>query len=118
MLTAELSEDLERLQRKTKVIFGDKVPYREAVQRASIERLDERREAAVEKFAQKQSENPKFAEKWFPKNEMTGRRENTTKTYVEERSYSDRLQRAPIFDFRRRLNAKESPNVPNYAEAN
>ena len=67
--------------------------------------LEERRQKAIEKFAQKTVKNPQFSH-WFPTNKNRSS-QRTGKTYEEKLARSDRLYNSPLFKMRRILNDLE-----------
>ena len=105
MLTKSQSERLERLQKRAiKIICGVNKSYNSAIEEGLIERLEERRENTFLKFTVKASNNPLFKEKWFPLNPETDYNVRNRKKYREFHSKTDRLQKSPLFQMRRRLN--------------
>jgi hypothetical protein len=105
MLTREQSEDLEHAQSQAlKIIFGFNHSYREVLGLAGVERLDERRRKAIEKFAAKSYEG-KFRH-WFPLNE--NRKTRNSLKFKEENARTDRMRNTPIFYMRRVLNELQS----------
>ena len=104
MLTGELSEELEKLQRRAlKIIFGFDQSYRTILEKTGIGTLEERRKVAIEKFAQKTAAGNYHH--WFPKNGI-GRTRNALE-YKEDYARTDRLRKTPIFHMRRVLNGRE-----------
>ena len=103
MLTQEQCLEIERLQMQAlKCIFGMQYSYRSLLEKTGLESLEERRIAAVDKFAKKNLEG-KFSH-WFPLREARRglRNENI---YLEEHARTERLKNTPVFYMRRRLNA-------------
>lgn len=106
MLTAELSSQIERLQlRVMKVIYGMRVSYRTVLEMTSLETLQQRRNTRLRNFAIKTSRNPRFAERWFPKNPPPVHHTRNPKIYLEEKATTDRLYNSPLYTMRRLLNA-------------
>ena len=66
MITDAEAKRLERIQRTAiHVILGDSyTKYAEALKECNLERLDERRDSLIEKFAVSTAANPKFSH-WF-----------------------------------------------------
>ena len=64
------SDVIERMQRcALKIIHGHATSYREALERAGLKRLLERRGDLIQTFAEKTYANPHYAH-WFPENVM------------------------------------------------
>ena len=63
--------------------------------------MEERREIAIRKIAEKNSTGP-YAD-WFPDNEAT-RKMRHTHRYKEEHARCNRLRDSPIYYMRRKLN--------------
>ena len=101
MLTREQSNDLEHLQMQAlKIIYGFDVSYRKILENTGLEKLEDRREKAIVRFAEKNLDS-KFAH-WFPRNESKRTRQGLE--FKEERARTDRLRNSPIYCMRRRLN--------------
>ena len=108
LLTRTQSDMLERMQRKfLKIIYGFDVSYRTCLARAGLDLLSVRRSMLCERFALKTASNPSFVH-WYPKNPKLSHDLRTTKTYHEYQTRTERLRAAPIYMFRRILNALES----------
>ena len=105
ILTADQSASLERLQRiSLKIIFGLKTSYSECLDLSGLERLDIRREAALQKFTQKVYSNERFRCAWFaaaadPSYDLRRKRE-----VIEKFANRDRLLNAPLYRMRRIIN--------------
>ena len=111
MLNRNMSEQLERLQRKIlKIIFGWDISYSEALRKSGLERLDVRRSILRERFVVKLSENARFSD-WIPLAETPVYPLRNTKKYVEKPFKTERLRGAPLYSFRRILNFLESENA-------
>ena len=105
MLTAEQNEDLERLQAQSlKIIYGFNQSYRTVLELSGLEKLESRRERAIEKFAVK-TLHSQYSH-WFPRNE--NRTSRVSKKYKEEYARCERLKNTPIFYMRRVLNRLET----------
>ena len=66
MLTKEMSEEIERIQKRAcKMIFGWNSSYSDLVKNEKIETLSARRERLTLNFAKKAAANPRFNH-WFP----------------------------------------------------
>ena len=101
LLTADQSEDLERLQRQClKIIYGFEKSYQEILDITGLEKLEARREAAIIKFAQK-CLNGSYGH-WFPQN-PPGRTRKQLK-FREDFARCDRLRKTPIYHMRRVMN--------------
>ena len=104
MLTGELSERIERLQRIVlKVIYGPETSYREALQQSGLCRLEETRIDLCRKFAIKAEQNPRY-KRWFPEADETGHDTRHKKRLMEEWAKMERLFKSPVFGMRRMLN--------------
>ena len=105
MLTADLTSKVEKLQlRAMKIIYGFRVSYRTVLEMTSLQTLQERRDERIRKFAVKTAANPRFAERWFPKNPPPAHNIRKPKIYHEENSRTTRLYNSPLFTMRRILN--------------
>ena len=105
MLSKDLSESLERLQRiALKSIFGLNRSYESCLEEAAIPGQDSRRGELLESFTVKMSESPLFSATWFPEKEASMMRRQDK--YVQEFANCQRLQDAPIYAMRRLLNEK------------
>ena len=70
LLSEKQSEEIEGLQRRAlRLIYGKKRSYRKNLNESGLEKLSTRREKALKKFAEINAKNPRFADRWFPKNE-------------------------------------------------
>ena len=103
-MTAEESEDIERLQAQSlKIIFGFDKSYRKVLELSGLQTLEERRGQAISAFARKCLAGA--YSHWFPLNE-NGRGRGALK-FKEEYARCERLKNSPIFHMRRLLNAEE-----------
>ena len=102
MITKYDKNRLENIQKKClRTIYGYGLSYEELLEKSNIETLENRRQKALRKFANKAANNPQFMH-WFPLNKnRTGRHR---KVYEELFARSDRLYRSPLFTMRRLLN--------------
>jgi hypothetical protein len=109
MLTLDQSKALERLQfQALKCIFGyADNSYRSLLEKSGLQTLEERREAAVDKFTEKCLKG-RFAG-WFPLNQVE-KVTRVTKKYQEKYARCDRLKNSPLYYMRRRLNERELSN--------
>ena len=112
MLTQSQSEQLKRQQRKIiKTIVGREESYERALKFTGLERLDVRRNELINRFALRLSVNDRFKD-GFPLNTVTNYGLRTTKKYQELPFRTERLRKAPIYQYRRDLNAlHEKENV-------
>ena len=106
MMTKYDKNRLETIQKKClRSIYGYGLSYEELLEKSGLETLENRRDKALAKFANKALLNLQF-EHWFPLNKnRTGRH---GKTFEEKYAKSDRLYNSPLFKMRRILN--ETPN--------
>ena len=97
LLTKTQEEEIEKLQRRClKIIYGLKVSYADAMERAGLKTMKERRVEAFKKFATKTSKNLDFQHWPYQLRNVL--------EYVEENAHTDRLYRSPLFAMRRFLN--------------
>ena len=105
MLTDDMSNSIEQLQlRAMKIVYGNCVSYATVLNMTNLESLADRRDKAIQKFAIKTSLNPRFADKWFPKNDNTNHNTRHPKTYKEFTCKTARLYNSPLYHMRRVLN--------------
>ena len=84
MLSDELSEEIERMQRQMfKSIYAMKTSYANAISESGYERLDDRRSSLALKFALKAEKNPRFTHWFHPQLESVYGLRRTQK-YAEE----------------------------------
>ena len=118
MLSKYERNQLERIQKKClKTIYGHKKSYEELLEESGLERLEDRRERALLKFATKTAKNPQFSH-WFPLNKNRTSQRNE-RIYEEKHAKTDRLYRSPLFTMRRLLNntpEKLLNNNPKYSD--
>ena len=108
MLSGTQSDALERMQRKIlKIIYGYDESYSRCLSRAGIDYLSVRRSNLSERFALKTARNPNFSH-WFPKNPPNPYMLRKSNVYHEYNTRTERLRSAPIYMYRRLLNAQES----------
>ena len=104
MLTGEMSDRLEDLQKKAlKTIYGWDVSYADLLEISGLSTLKERREEIVDRFAQKTAKDTRF-QHWFPRAPSTGHDTRQGPRYLEEFARTERLKNSPVFYMRRRLN--------------
>ena len=104
MLSIEMSNELERIQRQAcKIIYGWDTDYDMLQENGTVESLKKRRERMVLNFARKTVQKERFKE-WFPQKnygELDLRRELL---YEEKFARTERLKRSPVYYMRRELN--------------
>ena len=104
MLTEELNEEIERLQRDVlKSIYGFDTPYSTALEISNLETLESRRKTLALNFALSLEKNAKFSS-WFPLQGEYRHNIREKKKYKEEFALRDRLRNSPVFSMRRMLN--------------
>ena len=106
MLTASMSENLERQQKRAlKIIFGFETTYEELLLKTNIPKLSIRRESACTTFTEKLLMSERF-NYLFPLNnqDVNGMNLRTTNVYREDFARTERLYRSPVFTMRRNLN--------------
>jgi hypothetical protein len=109
MATAEQKADIEKLQSQSlRIIYCFNHSYRECLEKAGIQTLEERRKEAIRRFAAKTAIGQ--YSHWFPRNEIIGRTRNPLR-YKECYARCDRLKNSPIYHMRRVLNEEENRNV-------
>ena len=107
MITAGLSEQLEKIQRQAlRIIYGWDVVIEDLMMVKGIQTLQERREKAVLNFALKNEEREKYGKKWFRKNEEQERevRPGTRRKYITPQCRTERYMKNPITYMTRMLN--------------
>ena len=105
LITASDSHELERIQiQALKGIFGFQISYANLLIKSGLDRLDHRREARFVKFAEKASEDKRFAS-WFPlrlyRGSMATRKNEKYKVY---KSTTERYLNSPLNAMRKKLN--------------
>lgn len=104
MMSMSDSNDLEKLQRRAlKIIYGFDCSYKDAMEKAGILTLEERRREIFRKFTAKTSANQRFAD-WFPSHRPYLYELRAKKKYEELKANTDRLYKSPLFTMRRLLN--------------
>ena len=104
MLSREQSEIMERQQyRALKLIYGFHLTSAQALEASGLETLEARRQAAVDRFALKVADDPKF-QQYFPLRPDSQRRSRVAQIYLEEHARTSRMFNNPFFYMRRRLN--------------
>ena len=79
---------LERVQKRClRAIFGYELDYPQLLKLSGLETLQDRRQTAFEKFAQKTSKNPRY---WFPLR-VTLRETRQNRPYLEQFANSQHL---------------------------
>lgn len=107
MLTEDMSEKIERCQRRImKLIYGLETDYKSALEKSGIKPLKTRRQELFEKFTRKMSRSDRFAERWLPQAQTDYDQPLTRhrKKYIEFLARTNRLYQSPIFAMRRILN--------------
>ena len=107
MIPKTLTDKLEKIQRQAlKIIYGWNVDIAQVMAAKGIETLEERREAAVLKFALKNEEKEKFGKKWFKLNEESERsvRPTTRAKYKMPVCKTERMMNNPVVNMTRKLN--------------
>ena len=105
MLTAEMAEELEYIQRRpSKIIFGWDSHYSELVSAGKIETLANRREKLTLNFAKKALQNERFGGNWFPEKISSGINLRKENKFEKKFARTKRLQNSPLFYMRRQLN--------------
>ena len=106
LLTGEQNNAIKHLQRRTlKIVFGFDFSYETLLEMSGLKLLEDRRCAAVEKFAKKMLRNERFQKKWFPRwnNEFEiNLRQN--REFIEYHARTSRLYNSQLFHMRRLLN--------------
>ena len=103
LLPGYLSDKLERQQSQAlKNIYGTDISAGEMRRRADIQTLQERRESATLKFAEKALKNPRF-KGWFPQRHRLANT-RTNRPFLKKVSRTDRNRNSPINYMIRALN--------------
>ena len=98
-----LSNLLESIQKRTlRAIYGYNKSYTELLAESGIKSLADRREEAIQKFAERTLPNPVYAS-WFNQNENR-QSQRHAKPYEEKFARTNRLYNSPLFTIRRNLN--------------
>lgn len=104
MLSQEQSDLLETQQaRALKIIYGFHKSSGEVLVESGLDLLSDRRVKAVDKFAAKLVDDPKFSN-MFPLRPAEQRRTRTAHKYLEMQAKTNRLYNSPFYYMRRRLN--------------
>ena len=107
MLNEKEREKLEKCQKTAlKIIYGFEKSYENMLEKANLERLNDRRRKLFESFTIKMARSERFRTKWLPRrnveeDEIMLRRR---KKYVEFRAKGSKLYQSPVFEMRRFLN--------------
>ena len=105
MLTKGQSKTLEDLQAYAlRIIYGQKLSYRELLELSGVERLDERRLRLLDAFLNKTMKNEELASRWFPRKTFTHHNLRKELIFVEKFAKNERLFNSPLYFMRRRLN--------------
>ena len=105
-----ISAKLEQVQKRAmKLIHGWHVDYAKLIETGVVQTLEERRNQACIRFANKAVVSENFGRKWFPRNnsERTAR-ESTRRPYLEKQARTNRMQNSPIQNMVRLLNEQSS----------
>ena len=104
-LTADQSEQLERLQRiSLKVIYGLTTTYQECLRLSGLESLAARRCALFERFVRNSYGYPRFQSRWFTPKTKSIYPLRTEKKVCKLFANCDRLQNAPLYKARKIIN--------------
>ena len=112
-ISTELAGKLESIQRQAlRIIFGYNVNIQYIIEQWDVELLEERRKAAVLRFAIKNEKNPRYGGKWFREASYEDRevRATTRNKYIEPRCRTDRLMNNPITYMTKLLNEHYKSN--------
>ena len=98
---------IERFQRRIlKIIYGQEIPYSEAIDRAGLPLMEDRMKSLVDKFTKKTAENPRYSH-WFPKHREYVYGLRNQLEYREDFAATERQRNGPIFRMRRILNGRD-----------
>ena len=110
LLTKDQSNALKRLQSSAlKIIFGWKKSYGSILEENNIELISQRRQRLTDKFIIKAAKHVTYKEKWFPLKSFTHHDLRSELFYEEKFARTDRLYKAPLYYYRRRLNEIYTP---------
>ena len=102
-LTSEQTHYIEKQQTLAlKNIYGNEYSQRRLLELSGLPTLEQRRQDACLRFAQKVSVNPRFTHHF--KKRRAGRRARHTKLFVEQNARTNRRKNSPFFYYRRALN--------------
>lgn len=105
MLTVSQEDTIERMQRTAlKIIYGPGFSYRETLLESGLERIAERREILVKKFAINTYENPRYAH-WFPSNEEILHDLRRRLPIKETRPRTERMKKNPVYQMVKIINS-------------
>ena len=108
MVPTYLSEALDRQQNQAlKNIFGPDISAAKMREKAGIKTLQERREIATLKFAEKAAMSQRFSARWFPTRGGQASTRNA-RPYLERVSRTERHRNSPLNYMRRALNEKRN----------
>ena len=111
LLSQEQSDLIDRQQsRALKLIYGFDKTTTEVLALTGLDPLSLRRSKAVDRFALKLVDSPRYGH-WFPELPPERSRSRNSKKYMETYAKTSRLYNSPIFYMRRRLN--ELADIPN-----
>ena len=113
LISRELAGKLESVQRQAlRIIFGYSADIQDIMERWDIELLEDRRRAAVLRFAVKNEKNPRYGGRWFKeaRHEEREVRTTTRNKYIEPRCRTDRLKNNPINYMTKLLNEHYKSN--------
>ena len=105
MLTTGQSGELEKLQKKIlRLCYGHFTSYAAILEEKSIDRLETRRQKAIEKFAGKIMKNRRFADRWLiPRDDVQVNLRNR-RPYVEHQAKTTRYQSSPLLYIQKTVN--------------
>ena len=107
MITAGLSEKLERIQRQAlKIIYGWEEDVGRIMEVKNLEALEKRREKNILNFALKNEEKERFGKRWFSTSVVTHRevREGTRSKYRMPVCRTERMKNNPVTYMTKMLN--------------
>lgn len=93
-------------KRAMKIVLGSETSYADAIKRAGITSIAERREETLKKFAASVLKNSNFSDQWFPKKNCT----RNPRQFAETRPRTERMKKNPITFMKRILNS-ENPSL-------
>ena len=105
LMTATEREEVEKLQRRAlKIVFGIEGTYKEHLEKARLDTLEDRREDIFKKFAIASEKNERYSEEWFPKKEAGRYNLREKNRYIEYPIKTERMRKNPITCMRKLLN--------------
>ena len=105
-LTQQQAAELERLQKHAvNVITGGYESYSGVCELLGLQKLSERRETIVEKFAVKSAQSVRFGDKWLPLKLQHGYHTRQENNFYQNKPRTESMKRGPLYQMTNCLNA-------------